>query len=129
MEFIAHMTSRPLVVVADDDPTIRRLVELTVKNTGCDVVTAQDGNQALKLIEELKPVLAILDVSMPFRTGLEVGKAVRSRTTDTAIIFLTSHAQEHDVLEGFLSGAADYLSKPFSPKELQARLRAVLARR
>ena len=117
---------RPLVVVADDDPVIRRLVEITVKNTGCEVVSAADGNQALKLIEDLHPRLAILDVSMPFRSGLEVGKATRGN--GTAIIFLTSHAQEHDVLEGFLSGAADYLPKPFSPKELQARLRAVLAR-
>lgn len=121
------MNSRPLIVVADDDPTIRRLLEITVKNTGCDVVGAADGEQALRLIRELRPRLAILDVSMPFRSGLEVGKALRGNG-HTAIMFLTSHAQEQDVLEGFLSGASDYLSKPFSPKELQARLRAVLAR-
>lgn len=121
-------TQRPLVLVADDDPVIRRLVEITVKNIGCEVVTAKDGDQALQLIRDLQPRLAILDVSMPFRSGLEVGKAVRAADSHTAIVFLTSHAQEHDVLEGFLSGAADYLPKPFSPKELQARLRAVLAR-
>lgn len=121
------MHLRPLIVVADDDPTIRRLLEITVKNAGCDVVAACDGEQALRLIRELRPRLAILDVSMPFLSGLEVGKALRGNG-HTAIMFLTSHAQEQDVLEGFLSGASDYLSKPFSPKELQARLRAVLAR-
>lgn len=119
---------RPLVVVADDDPAVRRLVEITVKNAGCDVVTATDGEEALVIISRMHPRLAILDVSMPLRSGLEVGRAVRDGEGETAIIFLTSHAQEHDILEGFLSGASDYLSKPFSPKELQARLRAVLAR-
>jgi two-component system alkaline phosphatase synthesis response regulator PhoP len=119
---------RPLVVVADDDPAIRRLVEVTVKNAGFDVITAKDGDQALEIIQAMQPRVAILDVSMPFRTGLEVGKSLRERSNTVPIIFLTSHAQEHDVLEGFLSGAADYLFKPFSPKELQARLKAVLAR-
>lgn len=123
-----EMNALPLVVVADDDPAIRRLVELTVKNIGCEVVTAPDGEQALRLIREMQPSLAILDVSMPFRSGLEVGKAIRDTSPQTAVVFLTSHAQEHDVLEGFRSGATDYLPKPFSPKELQARLRAVLAR-
>lgn len=119
---------RPLVVVADDDPSIRRLVEVTVTNAGCQVVTAKDGEQALELIETMRPRIAILDVTMPFRTGIEVGKALRERSVSVPIIFLTSHAQEQDVLEGFLSGAIDYLFKPFSPKELQARLKAALAR-
>lgn len=119
---------RPLVVVADDDPAIRRLVEVTVTNAGCHVVTAKDGEQALELIETMRPRIAILDVTMPFRTGIEVGKALRERKVAVPIIFLTSHVQEQDVLEGFLSGAIDYLFKPFSPKELQARLKAALAR-
>lgn len=118
----------PLVVVADDDPAIRRLVEVTVKNAGCRVVSAKDGDQALELIQTMQPALAILDVSMPFRSGLEVGRALAGGQSRIPIIFLTSHIQEHDVLEGFLSGAVDYLFKPFSPKELQARLKAALAR-
>lgn len=122
------MDAKPLIVVADDDPAIRRLVEVTVNNAGCRTVTANDGEQALELIETMRPRLAILDVSMPFRSGLEVGKALRERQIAVPIIFLTSHSQEHDVLEGFLSGAIDYLYKPFSPKELQARLKAALAR-
>lgn len=120
--------ARPLVVVADDDPRIRRLVEITVKKVGCDVATASDGNQALEMIRALQPRLAILDVSMPYRSGLEVGKALQDEKSPIPIIFLTSHAQEHDVLDGFLSGAVDYLFKPFSPKELQARVRLALAR-
>lgn len=120
--------ARPLVVIADDDPQIRRLVELTLKKVGCDVATADDGNQALELIRSLQPRLAILDVSMPYRSGFEVGKALESENLHIPIIFLSSHAQEDDVLEGFLSGAIDYVFKPFSPKELQARVQAVLAR-
>lgn len=121
-------SARPLIVVADDDSATRRLVEATVRNSGCDVASAKDGEQALELIDTLRPRLAILDVSMPFRSGLDVGKALRERSIDVPIIFLTSHSQEQDVLEGFLSGAVDYLFKPFSPKELQARLRSALAR-
>lgn len=120
-----------MVVVAEDDSTTRRLIEVTVKNCGCDVTTVSDGEQALEQIRSLKPAIAILDVQMPRLTGLEVGKdlKVRADSEDTTIIFLSSRTQEHDVLEGFLSGASDYLFKPFSPRELQARIRAVLARR
>ena len=125
-----NTTDRPVVVVAEDDPAIRRLIEVTVKNSGCDVVSAPDGDKALALIRERRPDLAIMDVSMPLRTGIEVGKALQSdpETKGIPVMFLTSHAQEHDVIEGFRSGAVDYIFKPFSPRELQIRIRAVLDR-
>lgn len=123
-------SDRPLVVVAEDDPAIRRLLEVVIRNSGCEVAAAADGDGALELIRTLRPKLAILDVSMPLRTGWEVGKELHAdpETAKLPIIFLTSHTQEQDVLEGFLSGAVDYLFKPFSPRELQARVRAVLSR-
>lgn len=118
------------MVIAEDDAAVRRLIEVTVKNTGCDVVAAPDGEKALELVRSRRPKLVILDVTMPLLTGTEVGKALQDdpATRGIPIIFLTSHAQEEDVLEGFRSGATDYLFKPFSPKELQVRVRSVLAR-
>lgn len=91
-------------------------------------MAAKNGEEALAFIEERHPALAILDVSMPFRSGMEVGRALREKQAGIPIIFLTSRTQEEDVLEGFLSGATDYMFKPFSPRELQMRVKAVLAR-
>lgn len=126
-----HTAESPLVVIAEDDDSIRRLLEVVVKNAGCKVASAPDGQVALTMIRTLRPRLAIMDVSMPILTGLEVGKALQSdpRGPKIPIIFLTSHTQEQDVLEGFLAGAVDYLFKPFSPRELRARIQNVLARR
>ncbi len=120
----------PLVVIADDDSTTRRLVEGVVVKCGAEVAAAEDGDEALHLIQERLPALAILAISMSLRSGLEVGKELQkdSKTALIPIIFLTAHTQEQDVLEGFQSGAADYLFKPFSTKELQARVQAILAR-
>ena len=122
---------RPRVVIADDDPDIRRLVEMTVTNAGCDVTVASDGEEALERVRESPPDLVILDVLMPRMDGWEVARALKSdpQTQSVPLMFLTSRGQEHDVLEGFDSGAVDYMVKPFSPRELQVRVRAVLAKR
>jgi two-component system, OmpR family, phosphate regulon response regulator PhoB len=122
---------RPRVVIADDDPDIRRLVEMTVTNAGCDVTVASDGEEALERVREALPDLVILDVLMPRMDGWEVARALKSdpQTKSVPLMFLTSRGQEHDVLEGFDSGAIDYMVKPFSPRELQVRVRAVLAKR
>lgn len=122
---------RPRVVIADDDPDIRRLVEMTVTNAGCDVTVAADGEEALERVREALPDLVILDVLMPRMDGWEVARALKSdpQTKAVPLMFLTSRGQEHDVLEGFDSGAIDYMVKPFSPRELQVRVRAVLAKR
>lgn len=118
----------PLVLVAEDDPLVRRLLVSTVRNAGCDVLSAKNGDEALDLMAVNQPVLAILDVSMPFRSGFEVARELRARGQSVPMIFLTSHTQEQDVLEGFLSGAVDYVFKPFSPRELQARIKSMLLR-
>ncbi len=128
---MAEGTARPRVVIADDDPDIRRLVQITVSNAGCDVTVASDGEQALELIRKSPPDLVILDVLMPRMDGWEVARELKADplTQGVPIMFLTSRGQEHDVLEGFNSGAADYMVKPFSPRELQVRVRAVLSKR
>jgi len=104
---------------------------MTVSNAGCDVTVASDGEEALERVRESMPDLVILDVLMPRMDGWEVARALKSdpATRDVPVMFLTSRGQEHDVLEGFDSGAIDYMVKPFSPRELQVRVRAVLAKR
>lgn len=123
--------AKPRVVVADDDNDIRRLVQLTVANAGCEVTTAPDGESALQAVREVMPDLVILDVLMPRMDGWEVAKELKRdpKTAGIPIMFLTSKGQEHDVLEGFEAGGADYVVKPFSPRELQARVRSALAKR
>lgn len=122
---------KPRVVVADDDNDIRRLVQLTVANAGCDVTAAPDGESALEAVRAVMPDLVILDVLMPRMDGWEVAKELKRdpKTAGIPIMFLTSKGQEHDVLEGFEAGGADYVVKPFSPRELQARVRSVLAKK
>jgi DNA-binding response OmpR family regulator len=123
--------AKPHVVVADDDNDIRRLVQITVANAGCDVTQAPDGESALQAVREILPDLVILDVLMPRMDGWEVAKELKRdpKTAGIPIMFLTSKGQEHDVLEGFEAGGADYVVKPFSPRELQARVRSALAKR
>ncbi len=119
------------VVIADDDDDIRRLVQITVSNAGCEVTATSDGESALEAVRKIKPDLVILDVLMPRMDGWEVAKELKKDPATQAIpiMFLTSKGQEHDVLEGFEAGGMDYVVKPFSPRELQARIRSLLAKR
>lgn len=121
----------PLVLVADDDPDILDLVRYRLERSGYAVATAADGSEAVRLAGELSPALAVLDVMMPGLTGFEVTRKLRDdpRTARIPVILLTARAQEADVQEGFAAGADDYLRKPFSPRELSARVQAVLGRR
>lgn len=118
------------IVAAEDDPSTRRFIEHVIRNAGYDIEMVANGEAALEAIRRLPPALVLLDVLMPRLDGWEVARMLKSdpETAAIPIIFLTANAQEHDVLEGFVSGAADYLTKPFSPRELQARIRTVLAR-
>ena len=120
-----------LVLVADDDPDILDLVRYRLERSGYAVATAADGSEAVRLAGELAPALAVLDVMMPGLTGFEVTRKLREdpRTARIPVILLTARAQEADVQEGFAAGADDYLRKPFSPRELSARVQAVLGRR
>jgi DNA-binding response OmpR family regulator len=124
------MTEKPLVLIADDDEDIRALVAFRLERAGYDVVTAGDGEQALRLALEHAPQLAVLDVMMPKLTGLEVTRRLRAEEATSAIpvILLTARVQEADIAAGFEAGAADYIKKPFSPQELRTRVQTILAR-
>lgn len=119
-----------LIVVADDDVDIRDLVEFKLATLGHDVVSVADGSAAVSACREHRPDLAVLDVMMPGLTGLE---AVRELRADTGlhhipVILLTARAQQSDVQTGYDSGADDYITKPFSPKDLASRVEALLSR-
>jgi DNA-binding response OmpR family regulator len=116
--------ARPLVLVADDDADILSLVRLRLERSGYAVVSAQNGADALELARDRRPDLAILDVSMPGMTGLEVTKQLREEQIDVPVILLTARARETDVAEGADAGADMYVTKPFSPQELESRVRA-----
>jgi DNA-binding response OmpR family regulator len=117
------VNAKPLVLVADDDPDIRRLVRLRLERSGYSVVSASDGAEALELAAGCTPDLAILDVAMPNLTGLEVTRALRERHATLPVILLTARARESDVREGAEAGADAYITKPFSPQELELRVR------
>jgi two-component system, OmpR family, phosphate regulon response regulator PhoB len=118
------------VLIADDDTDIRDLVAFKLEQAGFDVFTADDGPAALSAAQQRVPDLAVLDISMPGMSGLDVCRLLRSdpSTADIRIIMLTARAQETDVEGGFSAGADDYLIKPFSPRELTSRVQALLAR-
>jgi DNA-binding response OmpR family regulator len=120
-----------LILVADDDDDIRALVTFRLERAGYEVISAADGDQAFALACERLPDLAVLDVMMPGSDGLEVTRKLRARedTNRIPVILLTARAREGDVESGFDAGADDYLKKPFSPQELQTRVRAILGRR
>ena len=128
---MSETSPTPLVLVADDDPDILDLVRYRLERSGYEVATATDGAEAVRLAGELAPALAVLDVMMPSLDGLEATRRLRDdpATADIPVILLTAKAQDTDVQEGFLAGADDYIRKPFSPRELSARVQAVLGRR
>jgi DNA-binding response OmpR family regulator len=122
--------SRPLILVADDDPDIRSLVELRLEKSGYDVVAAGDGEQAFATALERAPDVALLDVMMPKLDGYEVTQRLREHeaTRHLPIILLTARVQETDIARGVEAGADDYVKKPFSTNELRDRVQAVLGR-
>ena len=125
-----NAAANALVLVADDDGDILTLVALQLKRAGYDVLEAADGEAALQLALERLPALAILDISMPKRTGDEVTRALRRNESTRAmpIILLTARVQEIDVERGLAAGATEYVTKPFSPQDLNARVEALIRR-
>lgn len=121
------MSTRPLVLVADDEPRITKLVALTLADEGFRVVTASGGEEALRKAEEIRPDIVLLDIVMPDLDGIEVMRQLRERRP-VAVILLTAKGSTSDKAKGLDLGADDYLSKPFHPDELAARVRAVLRR-
>ena len=117
------MPAKPIVLVADDDPDIRQLVRLRLERSGYTVISAGDGAEALDLAAANVPDIAILDVAMPNLSGLEVTRVLRERYATMPVILLTARARESDVREGAAAGADAYITKPFSPQELESRVR------
>ncbi|MDI6873361.1 MAG: response regulator transcription factor [Actinomycetota bacterium] len=116
-----------LVLVVDDEPNIVELARLYLEKEGFRVTEARSGEEALRLFEELHPALMVLDIMIPEPNGWEVCRRIRSRST-LPIIMLTAREDEVDKVVGLELGADDYLTKPFSPRELVARVKAVLRR-
>jgi len=127
---MAQSAPPPVIVVADDEEDILELVALGLERVGYVVHRAADGEQALALIREHSPDLAILDVAMPKLDGFELTRRLRNdpETNETKIVLLTARVQEADVDAGLAAGAHDYITKPFSPQELQERVAALLQR-
>ena len=115
------------VLIVDDEPNIVEVVSAYLQRELYKVVTAMDGEEALRLISQHSPDLIVLDVMLPKLDGLEVCRRVRT-TSNTPIIMLTARGEETDKLVGLGIGADDYITKPFSPRELVARIKAVLRR-
>jgi DNA-binding response OmpR family regulator len=115
------------VLVVDDEREIVQIARDYLQHAGYTVITAGDGPQALAAARARRPDLVVLDLGLPRLDGLEVAKALRSES-DIPIIVLTARAEESDRLRGFEVGADDYITKPFSPRELAARVRSVLKR-
>ncbi len=121
------MTDPPTILVADDDPHIVELVSLYLRRAGYAVAQAADGETALRLAATIDPALAILDVMMPGQDGLQVCRTLRARG-NLPIVLLTARSSDIDKVSGLRLGADDYVTKPFNPEELMARVEAVLRR-
>ncbi len=118
------------ILIAEDDPDITDMVRYNLEAAGFDVLAASDGEEALLSIEENGPDLLVLDWMLPKFSGIEVCRQVRrnKETRNLPIIMLTARGEEADRVRGLEAGADDYVTKPFSPTELTARIRAVLRR-
>ena len=116
-----------IVLVVDDESKIVKTVRAYLENAGFQVVTAASGQTALAAFRHQRPALVVLDLGLPDMDGLDVARALR-RESDVPLIMLTARVDEADRLIGLELGADDYVTKPFSPRELVARVRAVLRR-
>jgi two-component system response regulator MprA len=122
-------TKRERVLVVDDDPPLRRMLERTLAAEGFEVTVAADGGGALAAAERYAPDVIVLDVAMPAPDGLAVARRMRAKGLPTPILMLTARDAVVDRVAGLEAGADDYLIKPFAVAELVARLRALTRRR
>jgi two-component system, OmpR family, KDP operon response regulator KdpE len=121
------VSTKPVVLIADDEPRITKLVSIALSEEGFRVVTANGGEEALRIAEEIRPDIVLLDIVMPDLDGIEVMRELRERRP-VAVILLTAKGSTADKAKGLDLGADDYIAKPFHPDELAARVRAVLRR-
>jgi two-component system alkaline phosphatase synthesis response regulator PhoP len=126
----AFAPSRQLILVADDSMTILAMVTARLERAGYDVLTASRGDDALRLAHERHPVLVVLDVEMPGSDGIDVTRALREDTglAHVPIVLLTSHSTPDAVENGLAAGANAYVTKPFSPQELEVAIEELLGR-
>ncbi len=121
------MSRKPLILVVDDENRMRRFVRLNLEAEGFDVIEAENAERALLKVRDEMPDLVLLDVAMPGMDGFEALKRIR-QISDVPVIMLTVKDEEEDKIRGLDLGADDYVTKPFSPRELASRIRAVLRR-
>ena len=119
------------VLVVEDEPAIQTLVAACLHNAGLQAVRADTAEDAIRQVNEILPDVVLLDWMLPGMSGIQLAQRLRGdeRTRDLPIIMLTARGEEHDKIAGLDAGADDYLTKPFSPRELLARIKAVLRRR
>ncbi len=124
------MSGKPYILVVEDEEALALLIRYNLEKEGYEVRVSQDGSAAIDAVEERIPDLMVLDWMLPEMSGIEVCDYLRKEpsTADIPIIMLTARSQETDRLKGFGTGADDYMTKPFSPKELAARIKSVLKR-
>ncbi|MEZ6317416.1 MAG: response regulator [Phycisphaerales bacterium] len=124
------MPTGRLILVVDDEPDLTELLTYNLKRAGYDVLVASNGVDALRLVEDHRPALVLLDVMMPELDGKEVARRLRKSSAgrDLPIVMLTARGEEADELTGLQLGADDYVTKPFSMQVLLARIEAVLRR-
>ena len=118
------------IVLAEDEPQIARLIEFKLKKEGYEVTWKENGEEALKAIKADKPDLILLDVMMPVMDGYEVLRRLKEdeNLKSIPVVMLTARAQEKDVVKGIDLGAEDYITKPFHPAELLARVKRILGK-
>ncbi len=126
MDIVSNNMKKILVV--DDEPSIVTLVEFNLTKAGFDVKTAYDGRKAIDLVMEWSPDFIVLDLMLPELSGMEVCKKLRQDKIGVPILMLTAKDEEFDKVLGLELGADDYMTKPFSPRELVARINAILRR-
>lgn len=117
-----------LILIVDDEPSILQLSRIYLEREGFHVEEAKDGEATLRAVEELHPDLIVLDVMLPKLDGFEVCRRLRATNNDVAILMLTARDDDIDKILGLELGADDYLTKPFNPRELVARVKAILRR-
>jgi DNA-binding response OmpR family regulator len=116
------------ILVVEDERDLSDLLSYILRRSGHEVLAAYDGDSALRLWREHQPALVLLDVGIPARNGWEVCRAIRSESNSTPIMILSGADTEEDIIHGLELGAEDYVTKPFSPRLLQARIRTLLRR-
>jgi DNA-binding response OmpR family regulator len=118
----------PRILIAEDEPDIRDLVAFTLRFAGYEVITANNGEEAVQVASHMLPDLILMDVRMPRMTGYDACRAMKAIPSlrETPVVFLSAKGQESEVQTGLEAGAEEYLLKPFAPDQLTDRVRAIL---